>query len=75
MTQILEAAASGGATNTKIMYKVFLGHSQMKEYLVILVENGLLDYHQKNAEYKTTSKGFQFLNAYNQIDEVMKLEA
>ncbi len=41
--QILEAA-NGGVTKTKIMYKAFLSYAQLKEYLTVLIENGLLEY-------------------------------
>jgi predicted transcriptional regulator len=38
---ILEAA-NGGATKTKIMYKAYLSYAQLKEYLAVLIENGLM---------------------------------
>jgi predicted transcriptional regulator len=41
---LLEAANGGGATKTKMMYKAFLSFNQLKEYLAMLVENGLIDY-------------------------------
>ena len=66
--QILEAA-NGGATKTKIMYKAFLSYAQLKEYLTVLIENNLLDYHEGERVYKTTDKGNRFLKIYNQIGE------
>jgi predicted transcriptional regulator len=53
VAQILEAANDGGgdgggATQTKIMYKAFLPYAQLKEYLTIMVENGLLKYYQRS---------------------------
>jgi predicted transcriptional regulator len=74
MTQILDAAASGGVAKTKIMCTAFLNYEQLKEYLVVLVERRLIDYDPKTLQYKTTSKGFQFLKIYNEIDEIMKVE-
>ena len=41
---LLEAAIGGGATKTKMMYKAFLSFNQLKEYLAMLVENGLIEY-------------------------------
>jgi len=42
---ILEAAHAGEGTNrTKLMYKSYLSFNQLKEYLGILQENGLIDY-------------------------------
>lgn len=45
VSQILEAA-NGGASKTKIMYKAYLSYAQLKEYLSVLVENGLLEYQE-----------------------------
>jgi predicted transcriptional regulator len=66
--QILEAA-NGSATKTKIMYKAFLSYAQLKEYLTVLIENGLLQYIEGEQMYKTTEKGNRFLKIYNQIGE------
>jgi predicted transcriptional regulator len=66
--QILEAA-NGSATKTKIMYKAFLSYAQLKEYLAVLIENGLLQYIEGEQMYKTTEKGNRFLKIYNQIGE------
>ncbi len=64
--QILEAA-NGGVTKTKIMYKAFLSYAQLKEYLAVLIENGLLEYIEGEQIYRTTEKGNRFLKIYNQI--------
>jgi predicted transcriptional regulator len=66
--QILEAA-NGGVTKTKIMYKAFLSYAQLKEYLSVLIENGLLEYIEGEQIYRTTEKGNRFLKIYNQIGE------
>ncbi|MGB8172467.1 MAG: winged helix-turn-helix domain-containing protein, partial [Nitrososphaeraceae archaeon] len=42
---ILEGA-NGGATKTKIMYKAFLSYAQLREYLAMLLENGLIEYEE-----------------------------
>ena len=61
-------AANGGATKTKIMYKAFLSYAQLKEYLTVLLQNGLLEYEGENTVFKTTSKGIKFLAIYDQLD-------
>lgn len=66
VSQILEAA-NGGTTKTKIMYKAYLSYAQLKEYISVLVESGLLDYEQGKNTYKTTARGMQFLKAYERI--------
>ena len=49
------------------MYKAYLSYAQLKEYLTVLIENGLLDYEKGTQTYKTSSKGLQFLKTYRQI--------
>jgi predicted transcriptional regulator len=63
---ILEAA-NGGATKTKIMYKAFLSYAQLKEYLSVLHDNGLLEHNEEEQKYKTTGKGIKFLGIYSQM--------
>jgi predicted transcriptional regulator len=68
ISQILETANDGddgGATKTKIMYKVFLGHDKLQEYLMLLIESDLLSYDSTRRTFKTTEKGLTFLQAYN----------
>jgi predicted transcriptional regulator len=70
---ILEAAAgNNGVTQTTIMYKAFLTYSQLKAYLVLLTEKGLIEFRHLERVYCTTNKGMQFLQMYNQIIEVIK---
>jgi predicted transcriptional regulator len=72
ISQILDTANGGGITKTKLMYKVFLSHDQLKEYLTVLTESDLLHYDFVSRTFKTTEKGLRFLNLYNQIDQLMK---
>jgi predicted transcriptional regulator len=69
---ILEAAAgNNGITQTTIMYKAFLTYSQLKVYLLLLTEKGLIEFRKLERVYSTTEKGMQFLHMYNQIIEVI----
>jgi predicted transcriptional regulator len=70
--QILETA-NGGVMKTKIMYKAFLSYEQMKEYLVVLVENNLIMYDKETGRYKTTEKGLKFVQLYNKMGALMVL--
>ena len=79
VAQILEAAnESDGATKTKIMYKAYLSYAQLKEYLAVLVESGLLQVVENGSTtsnnnqtyYRTAEKGWQFLKLYNSIGEL-----
>ncbi len=72
MNHILEAANGGDVTKTKIMYKALLSYAQMKEYLMLLTERGLLSYEGDTQTFKTTEKGLMFLQAYNEINQILK---
>jgi predicted transcriptional regulator len=71
---ILDAANGGELTKTKIMYQAYLSHDQMKEYLSVLIENDLLGYDVYTRKFKTTEKSLRFLDAYAQMNDVMKTE-
>jgi predicted transcriptional regulator len=71
VAMILEAA-NGGATKTKIMYRAFLSYAQLREYLTVLIENGLLEYMEGAQMYKTTAKGLNFLKMHNEIGELLQ---
>jgi predicted transcriptional regulator len=71
---ILQAANGDDyATKTKIMYKVFLNYTQLKEFLTVLTESDLLRYDFLRHTFKTTEKGLRFLKTYNQMDKIMKV--
>ena len=67
---ILEAANGGAATKSKIMYKAFLSFGQLKEYLMVLMENDLLEYEDGQNTYRTTSKGLRLLQIFNNMEEL-----
>ena len=67
---ILEIALEG-AIKTKIMYKAFLSFPQLKEYLALLEERGLLEHLVSDHEYRTTEKGKEFLKMYKDIGQIM----
>jgi predicted transcriptional regulator len=66
---LLDAANGGGATKTKLMYKAYLSFNQLKEYLTLLVENGLIEY-EGGQTYRTTEKGMRVLHLQNAMDEI-----
>jgi predicted transcriptional regulator len=71
IAQILEVAKDGGTMKTKIMYAVGLSFNQLKEYLALLEDNALLLYNDGLKIYKTTDKGFVFLQSYSQINNML----
>ena len=64
-------AANGGTTKTKIMYFAFLSYDQLNEYLSILIENNLVEYLDGTHTFKTTEKGLNYLNVYNEIRKLL----
>ena len=73
ISQILDTA-NGGITKTKLMYKVFLSHDQLKDYLAVITQSGLLRFDFVSRTFMATEKGLRFLYLYNQIDQLMKEE-
>jgi predicted transcriptional regulator len=61
-----------GLTQTNLMSKLFLSHEQIKEHLMLLIEDDLLSYDSTMRTFKTSEKGLTFLQAYNQMDKVLK---
>ena len=70
VSSILDAA-NGGVTKTKIMYMAFLSYSQLKEYLAVLTESGLLIQEPESQRFRTTAKGLQFLTLNNQMGQLL----
>lgn len=70
---ILEAANGGGATKTTIMYKAVLSYDLMKQHLIFLAENDLIEYEQGMMTYRTTEKGMRLLQLYNNMNEMAHL--
>ena len=66
----MNAADGARATKNKLLYSAFISFNQLKEYLSLLVENGLIQYEEGTHTYRTTEKGKRFLQIQNKIDEV-----
>ena len=71
LAQILEAVADGGAAKTKIMYKAFMSYAQLKEYLIVMLSNDLLNYVEGEKLFRITEKGKRFLDIYNNAGEII----
>ena len=70
IAQLLDAASSP-TTKTKMMYKVMLSYEQLKEYLLMLSENDLIEYDKPNQRFTTTDKGFQFMKRYEDLSKLI----
>ena len=58
-------------TKTNLMYSAFISFNQLREYLSLLVENGLIEYEEGKHTYRTTEKGIRFLQLQNKTDEAL----
>lgn len=51
IASMLQVASRGDASRTTIMYKSFISHAQLKEFLSFLLQKGLvLEYHKDEAK-------------------------
>jgi predicted transcriptional regulator len=73
---ILQTASSdgNGMGKTRIMYNAFLSYHQVRDYLTILVDNGLLQYNLTSQKFRITEKGLSFLQLCDQIGDLIKKE-
>jgi predicted transcriptional regulator len=73
ISEILDTAnCADGITKSKMMYKAYLSHDQLQELTILLIDNGMLHYDSTIRTFRTTEKGCAFLQAYGQIDHMLK---
>ncbi|MBX5326317.1 MAG: winged helix-turn-helix domain-containing protein [Candidatus Bathyarchaeia archaeon] len=58
--------AIGGIKKTNLMHRAKLSHTQLKIYLHVLNDNGLLE--NSNGLLRTTSKGLQFVKIFEALN-------
>jgi predicted transcriptional regulator len=73
IAQILESANGNRIRLTKIMYDVYLSHAMTREYLVLLIKRGLIEYLDGERTFKTTNKGMNLLRIHNRVQELSPL--
>ena len=73
IASILEVANGNRVRATEIQFKAYISHGILKEYLVFLIENDLLEYVEGERAFKTAPKGMQFLRTHNQMGELLTL--
>jgi predicted transcriptional regulator len=61
-----------GGIQTEIIDKAHLGDNQLKEYLRVLTENGLLSFDSATHKFKITQKGHRFVQLYNKMSDLLK---
>ena len=73
---------SEGVSRTSIMYKSFLSHGQLKEYLSYLLESGLIEEFPQQVRkrgkekimYKITPKGLRLMQIYDEMRSMVSLD-
>ncbi len=72
IAEILDIARDG-ALKTQIMYRANLSFSQLNTYLDLLMETQLLGKVEGSGKtyYKTTKKGFEYIESYKEIIEAL----
>ena len=71
ISSILEVTNGNRARVTEIQFKTYLSYNILKEYLVHLLENDLIEYIEGERTFKTTPKGMQALQVYNKMEELL----
>jgi predicted transcriptional regulator len=61
---LIQDLASRTMPKARIMHKAVLSHHQLKLYLQILTEKGLIAKEDKGIAYRTTQEGMHFLELY-----------
>ena len=54
------------------MYKAVISYDYMKQFLLSLAEDGLIEYEQGRMTYRTTAKGMHLLQLYNNMNEMVQ---
>ncbi|MGH9979197.1 MAG: winged helix-turn-helix domain-containing protein [Nitrososphaeraceae archaeon] len=71
---ILNAAnAIGGESRSHIMYKSLVNYNQLKDYLIFLQQQELIEYDKSARTYRTTVKGRDFLELQRDMGEMARL--
>lgn len=73
ISAILEVTNGNKARITEIQFKTYLSYNILKQYLVHLLQNDLIEYLEGERTFKTTPKGMQALQMYNKMEELLIL--
>ena len=71
ISAILEVTNGNRARITEIQFKTYLSYNILKQYLVHLLQNDLIEYLEGKRSFKTTPKGMQALQMYNKMEELL----
>jgi predicted transcriptional regulator len=60
-----------GVTKTQLMYRASLSYIQLVEYLTLLRKSNLIEYRPSTATYKTSERGFRFLQVTIEMNQLV----
>ena len=73
IASILEVANGNRLRKTEIQFKAYISYNLLREYLALLLENGLLEYIGGERAFKTAAKGMQLLHMHDQMSEMIMM--
>ena len=72
---ILNAAGSGKRmTLTKLIFDCYIPHSAAIKFTATLVQGGLLEFDSLERVFRTTDKGFKYLELHNEMSEIFEVK-
>jgi predicted transcriptional regulator len=71
--QILTSASSA-ATRTKIMYDTMINFHQVRQFVPMLIEKGLLEQLADKKTFCITEKGRMYLQLYNESAKLLEID-
>ena len=60
-----------GTRITQIMYETCIPHNQLKEYLTIMIQSGLIVYVKEKKTFRITDYGMNVLKIYGEMDKLL----
>ena len=72
LSSILRSTRSStGAKITQIQYEAYLPYTQLKEYLIMMIQNKLITYVSDEKIFKITQDGIHVLSLYDEFDKLL----
>ena len=74
ISDILRSIRNRNRTGTRIsqiLYETYIPYNQLKEYLIMMVQNNLIIYIKEDKIFKITEYGMQALKLYGEIDKLL----
>jgi len=60
-----------GTKVSQIQYETYIPYNQLKEYLIMMVQNNLIIYIKEDKIFKITEYGMHALKLYGEIDKLL----